>query len=189
MSEVYYICRDLKSQEGPFTLDELRGIIASGAFRKEHLVWTSGMADWSQAAMATGLFQELPPPIPGSEPEASPTIRQDSSSPTGPISPPAAVKDPLFAAATLAAPIPQFAGFWRRVLAALLDGLLIIAATGIMTVFATAGLSPNGVIEFLALAKQLHQEITYQRSGKQKAFNIEGTTATRMLFKDLVGLL
>ena len=87
MSEVYYICRDLKSQEGPFTLDELRGIIASGAFRKEHLVWTSGMADWSQAAMATGLFQELPPPIPGSEPEASPTIRQDTSSPTGPISP------------------------------------------------------------------------------------------------------
>ena len=139
MSEAYYICRDFKSQEGPFSLEELKGIVATGAFKREHLVWTSGMPDWSKAAQSTGLFDELPPPIPGSEPEAAPTIRQDNSSPTGPDVPPADVNKPFFVSGVAAVGVPTFAGFWRRVLAALLDGILVLTATLILTVFAFSG--------------------------------------------------
>ncbi len=140
MSEAYYICRDFKSQEGPFSLEELKGIVATGAFKREHLVWTSGMPDWSKAAQSTGLFDELPPPIPGTEPEAAPTVRQDNSSPTGPGFPPADANKPFFVSGVAAAGTPTFAGFWRRVLAALLDGILILAATGIVAIFASGGL-------------------------------------------------
>ncbi len=140
MSQVYYICRDLKSQEGPFSLEELKEIVASGAFKREHLVWTSGMPDWSKAAQSTGLFDELPPPIPGTEPEAAPTVRQDNSSPTGPDLPPTDVKTPFFVSGVPVAKVPAFAGFWRRVMAAILDGILILAATGVVAAFTTGGL-------------------------------------------------
>jgi len=54
-------------QEGPYTVDELRGQALAGTFTKESLVWTQGMSGWLAAGTVpelNGLFASVPPPLP-----------------------------------------------------------------------------------------------------------------------------
>ncbi|MBX3110393.1 MAG: SPFH domain-containing protein [Fimbriimonadaceae bacterium] len=57
------------AQQGPFGIDALRGMVASGQLTPSSLVWSQGMAQW-QAAETVGelqaLFAAVPPPMPPS---------------------------------------------------------------------------------------------------------------------------
>ena len=51
----WYTGRDGK-QEGPFSDERLRELIASGMVRGDTLVWSTGMANWTKAADVPGLM-------------------------------------------------------------------------------------------------------------------------------------
>jgi GYF domain 2 len=57
----WYTGRDGK-QEGPFSDERLRQLIASGMVRGETLVWSAGMTNWAKAAEVPGLMpaQRMP---------------------------------------------------------------------------------------------------------------------------------
>jgi len=54
-------------QTGPFSVEQIAGMVQAGRYTKETLVWRQGMAQWQRAAavpeMAT-LFAAVPPPLP-----------------------------------------------------------------------------------------------------------------------------
>jgi membrane protease subunit (stomatin/prohibitin family) len=54
-------------QTGPFDLPTLQGMIGSGSFSRDSMVWKEGMAAWSAASTVSelsSLFGSAPPPIP-----------------------------------------------------------------------------------------------------------------------------
>ena len=64
--KMYFIAVDGK-QTGPFTMDVLAGQVSNGQLTRETLVWAQGMAQWTAAGQVpdlTGLFAQVPPPLP-----------------------------------------------------------------------------------------------------------------------------
>lgn len=63
-------------QSGPYTVDQLRQLMANGSFSKDTYVWKNGMAGWefaSAVAELASLFAvAAPPPIPGGTPPPPP---------------------------------------------------------------------------------------------------------------------
>jgi len=56
------------ASKGPFGMEALRGMAASGALTRATLVWSSGMAGWEPAGEVAALapvFAQVPPPLPG----------------------------------------------------------------------------------------------------------------------------
>ena len=51
----WYTGRDGK-QEGPFSDERLRELIASGMVRGDTLVWSAGMTNWAKASEVPGLM-------------------------------------------------------------------------------------------------------------------------------------
>ena len=54
-------------QAGPFNLQQLQAMIASGQFNAQTMVWKQGMAGWAAAGTVPelgGLFNQMPPPPP-----------------------------------------------------------------------------------------------------------------------------
>ncbi len=54
-------------QQGPFTVQQLQGMIAQGTFGPASMVWTTGMSGWAAAntvAALSTLFGPVPPPPP-----------------------------------------------------------------------------------------------------------------------------
>ena len=52
---------------GPFDIDTISQMIASGMLTKDSLVWMPGMPDWVKAESLqdfVGLFNQTPPPLP-----------------------------------------------------------------------------------------------------------------------------
>jgi GYF domain 2 len=74
----WYTGRDGK-QEGPFTDERIRELIASGAVRGDTLVWSAGMTNWTRAADVPGLMPagRMPP---------GPPLAPGLAEPTGPLS-------------------------------------------------------------------------------------------------------
>jgi hypothetical protein len=60
----WYTGRDGR-QEGPFSDERIRELIASGAVRGDTLVWSDGMANWARAADVPGLMPAGAPLTPG----------------------------------------------------------------------------------------------------------------------------
>jgi hypothetical protein len=58
-SRQWYIGRSGK-QEGPFTDERLRELIAAGMVTGDTLVWTAGMTNWARAAEVPGLMASVP---------------------------------------------------------------------------------------------------------------------------------
>lgn len=55
------------AQAGPFDMGTLQGQVASGALKRDSLVWRAGMAQWAKAgdvAELSALFAAMPPPLP-----------------------------------------------------------------------------------------------------------------------------
>jgi uncharacterized RDD family membrane protein YckC len=153
MSEEWYVGRGGR-QTGPFTLQQLRQMAASGQLSKADLIWKDGFPNWVPYSSVTELFSSAsgvsptslhrPTPRP-TAPPPSVSVRSEEGLGTSEASTGA---DPGWAFQTTpnAATIPgaplQLAEFLPRVGAALLDGLFV----------SLIGCIPNGVIVGLLLA-------------------------------------
>jgi uncharacterized RDD family membrane protein YckC len=95
----YYYSRDRQVREGPLPIEGLRELAVRGLLLREHLVWAEGMAEWAAAATVPGLFDGAPPPVPQPDPGL-------------------VVDEPVWEE-------PVYAGFWLRVVAAIIDGIIL----------------------------------------------------------------
>lgn len=153
MGEEWYVGSGGR-QTGPFTLQQLRQMAASGQLARADLVWKDGFANWVPVSAVTELFSTAVGVSPTSL--HRPTPRPTAPPPSGPVrgeegrggSDASAGADPLRAFQTVphAATTPgtplQLAEFLPRVAAALLDGLFV----GLI------GCIPNGIIVGMLLA-------------------------------------
>src|SRR6202046_2610839 len=74
----WYTGRDGK-QDGPFSDERIRALIASGAVRADTLIWSAGMTNWTRAAEVPGLMPA------GRAPSAAP-LAPGLAGATGPLS-------------------------------------------------------------------------------------------------------
>lgn len=95
-------------QKGPVEVAEFESLIATGVIRPETLVWQPGMPNWQAAAEARPDL--LPPAIPG-------------------VPVPVYVVEPP---ATRAAGGRMYAGFWIRLVARIIDGLVLFVPSTIV---------------------------------------------------------
>jgi len=75
----WYTGRDGK-QEGPFSDERLRELIASGMVRGDTLVWSAGMTNWAKASEVPGLMPAR------HVPSVAPGAAAGSGAPIGPLS-------------------------------------------------------------------------------------------------------
>jgi uncharacterized RDD family membrane protein YckC len=69
MSQIFHIIVNSK-QEGPFTIEQLK----SKGIKRESLVWTEGLDNWTKAehvALLNDLLSSMPPPMPSNESKAN----------------------------------------------------------------------------------------------------------------------
>jgi uncharacterized RDD family membrane protein YckC len=102
------------TQTGPFELDQVRGMLASGMADPGDLAWTDGLPQWKplgqllageQAGPAPGAAPPSSPPPSGPDPAWSPPAWTPPSAPSG----------------------RAYAGFWVRVAASIIDSLVVSA--------------------------------------------------------------
>jgi uncharacterized RDD family membrane protein YckC len=137
MMNVVYLERDGK-QFGPFAMEEARRYISEGRFGADDLGWLEGMPEWRPVAQIPQL-NFAPPAINSSFATPSPFALNSTPSANTPMYPgafPAAV-----ALATNHAQA-EFATFWRRAAAFLIDALI---ASFISTVLITVLILVFGV--------------------------------------------
>jgi uncharacterized RDD family membrane protein YckC len=139
MANQWFYARN-NQQAGPITWEQLQQLAATGAVAGSDLIWTQGMSTWLPAATVPGLF--APPAIPaqGGAPYAMPYPAQAAS--PMPMQGPYGAS-PYTPGATLpyAAGQPQpgspwlnydaqntvhFAGFWIRLVAMLIDVVVLV---------------------------------------------------------------
>jgi uncharacterized RDD family membrane protein YckC len=99
-------------QMGPVEESELDRLITAGVVRDDTLVWHEGMAGWQPHAAIRG---STAPPISGVPPIST--------------TPPISTAPPVSAAPTIPVARPfatfRYAGFWIRVLARIIDGMIL----------------------------------------------------------------
>ncbi len=103
MSTWYY--SDGRNKFGPVPERELRDLVSAGEITPDHLVWTEGMKDWQPARDLRGVEWPDQPPPPPATPQLIPTAGPTAGFGTEP--------------GTI------YAGFWRRVAAAVIDGIVL----------------------------------------------------------------
>jgi uncharacterized RDD family membrane protein YckC len=127
-AEWYYAANG--QQAGPVPWAQLQALASSGQLHPDDLVWSAGMATWQPASSIANLF---PPPRPGYPPNV-------------PVQPGyASAHGSTIGYYTPDFPHVFYAGFWIRVAAALLDGIILFIPTQIIdsSVRAAFGLDPT----------------------------------------------
>lgn len=158
MSLWYYADRQ-RQRQGPVSGDELRGLVQGGQLDGDTLVWREGLQQWqrlegfaaelglrSASAAAPAHALEEPAPVPAADSgetawslDAAQAVPADSGpaldarmavSADSPYLPPAA---PLASVARVVAGGEViYAGFWKRVAASLIDGLIVGVIGGVL---------------------------------------------------------
>lgn len=119
-------------QCGPVSDEEFGDLVRRGVIAPESLVWTAGMADWRRLSEVA---PELPPPMPS---------RTDATG--GGAGPALAGTTATFGRAiTDAGAAPRYAGFWLRVVARLIDGVLLWVAGQVVGGVLVAMLIPDAL--------------------------------------------
>ena len=109
---MYYVGRN-GSQSGPYPLDELRNMAATGRLAPSDLVWTDGMSEWKPASAALPELFSGGPAAPAAS--APPPIASGSIHPSYAPAPPVGAVDPMFPTGT---PIPTY--LWQSIVVTLL---------------------------------------------------------------------
>lgn len=115
-----------QQQRGPVTDEQLRGLVKDGVVTGDTLVWRDGMPAWQAYRLATG----------PTEP-AAPTM------PDIPVATPAPVSRPMVASRLEF----EYAGFWIRFCAKILDGIILGIPLGILTTAVMAAMGGFAVIQ------------------------------------------
>lgn len=112
---------------GPYSLDEARQYLASGNLAATDLAWYEGAPGWMPLSQVPGL-------VPAAQAAA---VQAAAAAPR--VQPAVAVARP--AAAAVAGGALSYAGFWRRVVAYLIDGLLVgVVMTLLVSVLAAGAI-------------------------------------------------
>ncbi len=101
-----------QKQHGPVTDDQLRGLVKDGVVTGDTLVWRDGLANWQPYRLVAGPAEPTPSPMPAI-----------------PVAADAPASRPM-AACRLEF---EYAGFWIRFCAKIIDGLVIGIPIGILT--------------------------------------------------------
>lgn len=113
MAETQWYYRQGERTIGPIGEAQLRELADQGELRPGTYVWREGMADWVPAGHVPGLLAVgTPPPPPGGSSLAPPTEPGPHGGMAG------------------SAPFVGYGGFWRRLVAFLIDGILLGVVTG-----------------------------------------------------------
>jgi uncharacterized RDD family membrane protein YckC len=144
MAEEWYVGSN-GQQSGPFTLQQLRQMAASGQLSKTDLIWKQGLASWVACSSVKGLFPAVadfsptllrPAPRPTAPPPRGPVPSEGDlvvSEVTGGVDPLSTVQLTHITETITGAPF-QLAEFLPRVGATLLDGLFVGLITCIPSV-------------------------------------------------------
>ncbi len=130
--EQWFVARD-GNQQGPFSSDDLRRMVAAGQLAPTDMVWKEGLKDWAPASALRGLFPSAQPRLTPATPAAIPQARE--------LNPYAAPSVTVYQDPPSAGTI-EYAEYLPRVGAFLLDGLFL----GLM------GCIPGGIILFVVAA-------------------------------------
>ena len=136
MAEEWYVGSN-GQQSGPFTLQQLRQMAASGQLSKTDLIWKEGLANWVPSSAIKGLFSAAadlsttssprPAPRPTAPPPRGPAPSDGGlvvSDVSGGVDPLLTEQTPPMTATITGTPF-QLAEFLPRVGAALLDALFL----------------------------------------------------------------
>jgi uncharacterized RDD family membrane protein YckC len=139
MSDTEWFFAQNNRQGGPVSLEDLRAMLNTGRLSPSDLVWTEGMPEWTAALSVPELLPDTHPlpliPEPAPAPVTLPTL-----------APGMRVMDYH----TPALPLADYAGFWLRFVAFLVDYLIIFFAEGIMSL-AIWGIARSGGFNHTAL--------------------------------------
>ena len=162
---------DSRQRLGPVDEPEFRALLTEGRVTADTLVWRSGMPGWQSYGQAAGTFADESYPEPKLACShcwdafpADEVIVLDTTRVCGPCKPIAIqrIREGVRWAATL-----EYAGFWIRVGAKLLDGLLLFAVNMVLgALTALVGVVGGEIAEVIAtvaiLPFQLALPIAYQ---------------------------
>ncbi len=121
-------------RQGPVSEEEFHDLVRRGVIAPDALVWTSGMTDWRRLSE---ILPQLPPPVP------RPAGGSAGDLATG--RPPVAATTFAGARVVDAGSTPLYAGFWIRVLARLIDGVLLWVGAQILAGLLVAVLIPDAL--------------------------------------------
>ncbi len=136
MSEVMWHYAVGGQQGGPVSWDALRQMAAARQIGPQDLVWQQGTPNWQPASAVQGLFDsDVAPARPG-YPPPYPASHYAPGAP-----------DPRLGYYTPEMPV-RFAGFWIRVVAAIIDGLIVFIPTELVTLVTrlVLGLDPTPIV-------------------------------------------
>lgn len=122
-------------RRGPVSDEEFGDLVRRGVIAPDSLVWTAGMADWRRLAEVA---PELPPPMPAR------TDALGGSASAAPAETAANFRRAVADAGTT----PRYAGFWLRVVARLIDGVLLWIAGQLVGGVLVALLIPDALGAF-----------------------------------------
>ncbi|WP_411833851.1 RDD family protein [Pseudoxanthomonas mexicana] len=178
MTEWYYVDNQ-QQRHGPLDSQALRPLFTSGRIDRATLVWREGMDQWEaleKRAGELGLVMPAPPPesAPLPEPAVEPAERPltgravfGASEPSAQFTPPALDPNAAYGMdapyapprASVAAGVRVvaggevvLAGFWKRVAASLIDGLIVGIGGGIISMLAMAVLGIGMAVSFSDIA-------------------------------------
>jgi uncharacterized RDD family membrane protein YckC len=170
---------------GPYSLDEARQYLASGNLTATDLAWFEGAPGWMPLSQ-----------VPGMAPAAQAAAVQAAAAPR--VQRAVAVAGP--AAAAFEGGASSYAGFWRRVVAYAVDGLLVgVVMTILVTIFAAgaigavAGGSPEaaaaafGMIGLLNIASIVVMWLYFALMESSATQGTLGKMAVGLLVTDLNG--
>lgn len=129
MTQWYYAQAD--AQAGPVDTEALRGKLESGELHGDTLVWREGMAQWRPAnELASELAIAIAGPSATEDAFAAPadTGVYEATTPASPYAAPSAVGVSAQAAPVLDHDI-VLAGFWKRLAASFIDGVIMTLVT------------------------------------------------------------
>lgn len=118
---------DNGTQKGPISDMELMNLSRSGDLKPETLVWHEGMADWQPLSMARPDLIAVPETVPNIGGVAVPEVKKDllvQQMREGTYAPAFGAANPYGM---------NYAGFWIRVAAKLIDGLLLTVFNSVMS--------------------------------------------------------
>ena len=75
----FYFLDGARNQQGPVGPDEIARLIRGGTIRRDTMVWSAGMPEWSPAGQVSdfaSLFGQAAPPRPAGPPPAGPPMQR-----------------------------------------------------------------------------------------------------------------
>jgi uncharacterized RDD family membrane protein YckC len=133
MANQWFYARN-NQQTGPVLWDQLQHLAASGMILGTDLIWTEGMASWAPAATIQGLFPPAVPPqsAPGYPPPPGQMPGQVSYNQAWNTAAPGSPFSGVYSTNMAQVAPHGYAGFWIRVLAFIIDALVLGAAFAVV---------------------------------------------------------